>query len=115
SGLYQQLQDVYGAAGSSTGLDTLFNNFTTALQNLQSNPSSFSSQSNVLNSAQVLAQQLNSMTSSIQTLRGSAEQGISSDVQSANDALQQIATINQQVNSTSTSDTSSAALEDQRD
>src|SRR6185437_7347868 len=40
SDIYQQLQTVYGAPGSPGGLDTLFNGFTTALQSLQSNPSS---------------------------------------------------------------------------
>ena len=37
------------------------------------------------------------MSNGIQTMRGAAEQGIAADVQSANSALQQIATINGQV------------------
>jgi flagellar hook-associated protein 1 len=115
SQLYGQLQNVYGTPGSSSGLDTLFNNFTAALQGLQSNPSSFSSQSTAVNAAQAVAQQLNSMSSSIQQLRGSTEQGISTDVQAANTALQQIATINQQVTTATPSDASAAALMDQRD
>src|SRR5260370_36031509 len=81
--LYQQLQGVYGAPGSATGLDTLFNNFTNALQSLASDPSSFSQQSTAINAAQVLAQQLNAMTGSIQALRLSAEQGIASNVQAS--------------------------------
>ncbi len=115
SSLYQQLQDVYGTPGSATGLDTLFNGFTSALQSLASNPSSFSTQSTAVNAAQVLAQQLNAMTNQVQALRGSAEQGIAADVQSANNALQQIANINQQVQSTNSTDAASAALLDQRD
>src|SRR5262249_7120062 len=46
SQMYQQMQNVYGTPGSATGLDTLFNNFTSALQALQSNPSSSTAQSN---------------------------------------------------------------------
>jgi flagellar hook-associated protein 1 FlgK len=115
SQLYGQLQNVYGTPGSTTGIDTLFNNFTTALQSLQSNPSSFSTQSTALNAAQVLAQQLNAMSNGIQQLRGSAEQGISADVQAANTALQQIATINQEVTSATPNDASAASLMDQRD
>jgi len=32
--LYQQLQTLYGAPGAATSLDTVYNNFTTALQDL---------------------------------------------------------------------------------
>ncbi len=115
SKLYQQLQGVYGAPGSATGLDTLFNNFTNALQSLASDPSSFSQQSTAINAAQVLAQQLNAMTGSIQALRLSAEQGIASNVQAANNALQQIAAINQKVPTASPDDAASTVLMDQRD
>jgi flagellar hook-associated protein 1 FlgK len=115
SNLYQQLQDVYGAPGSPGGLDTLFNGFTTALQSLQSNPSSATAQSTAINAAQVLAQQLNQASNGIQSLRESAEQGISTDVQAANNALQQIAKINSQVTDTSSADAATSALLDQRD
>src|SRR5882672_5211691 len=84
SKLYGQLQGVYGTPGSPTGLDTLFNNFTNSLQSLSADPSLFSSQSTAINSAQVLAQQLNAMSTGVQTLRSAAEQGIASDVQAAN-------------------------------
>ena len=112
--LYQQLQQVYGTPGSSTSFDAIFNNFTSALQALSTSPSSYSSQSAVLSSAQAVAQNLNSMTTSIQQLRGQAEAGIANDVQSANTALQQIAQINVQLESAS-QDTSTATLEDERD
>lgn len=115
STLYQQLQDVYGTPGSATGLDTLFNSFTSALQGLAGNPSSFSTQSTAANAAQVLAQQLNAMSGGIQSLRASAEQGIAADVQAANNALQQVAAINQQVQAAGPTDAATAALLDQRD
>ena len=114
SQLYQQLQQVYGTPGSSTSFDAIFNNFTSSLQSLSASPSSYSAQGAVISSAQTLAQNLNSMTDSIQQLRSQAEAGISSGVQTANTALQQIAQINQQLVSAS-SDTSTATLEDQRD
>jgi flagellar hook-associated protein 1 len=115
SGLYQQLQSIYGQPGSSTGLDTLFNNFTAALQTLAASPSSFSAQSGAVNAAQLLTQQLNTMSNGIQSLRQSAEQGIAADVQSANSDLQQIASINQQVATADPSSPSTATLLDQRD
>ena len=112
--LYQQLQQIYGTPGSSSSFDAIFNNFTGALQTLSTSPSSYSAQSAAIGAAQGLAQNLNSMTDSIQQLRGQAEAGIASDVQTANTALQQIAQINQQLLAASP-DSSSATLEDQRD
>jgi flagellar hook-associated protein 1 len=115
SQLYQQLQQIYGTPGSSTSFDGIFDNFTSALQSLSTSPSSYSSQAAVLSSAQAVAQNLNSMTTGIQQLRTQAEQGIANDVQTANTALQQIAKINEQLEGASGTDSSAAALEDQRD
>src|SRR5215475_7397530 len=114
SDIYQQLQTLYGQPGSSTAIDTLFNNFTTSLQTLATSPSSFSAQSSAVNSAQLLAQQLNSMSNNIQTLRAAAEQGIASDVSTANNDLQQIASINAQVSTANSNDPTTATLLDQR-
>jgi flagellar hook-associated protein 1 FlgK len=112
---YQQLQQIYGQPGSSTTLDSDFNNFTSAVQALSTSPSSYSAQSQTINAAQTLAQQLNSATASIQTLRTQADQGIANDVQQANNAMQQIANINQQLAGGGEDDSTTAALEDQRD
>jgi flagellar hook-associated protein 1 len=113
--LYQQLQQVYGTPGSSSSFDAIYNNFTSALQTLSSNPGSTSGQSAVIGAAQTLTQNLNSMTGSIQQLRTQAEQGIASDVQSANGLITQIAQINQQLQASTAADSSTATLEDQRD
>jgi flagellar hook-associated protein 1 len=115
SQFYQQLQQVYGTPGVSTSFDGIFNNFTTALQALSTSPSSTSAQIGVVSAAQALAQNLNSMTTSVQQLRTQAEQNISTDVQSANTALAQIAQINGQLQGNFNKDSSAAALEDQRD
>jgi flagellar hook-associated protein 1 FlgK len=114
SQIYQQLQQIYGTPGTSTSFDAIYNNFTTALQGLSSNPASASQQNAVIGAAQSLTQNLNSMTSTIQQLRTQAEQGISTDVQTANTALQQIAQINNQLEAAS-DDSATASLEDQRD
>jgi flagellar hook-associated protein 1 FlgK len=115
SKIYGQLQTLYGAPGSSSGLDTLFNAFTTALQSLSASPSSSSAQSTALNAAQQLANQLNVLSAGVQSLRTAAEQGLSADVQAANNALQQIAAINQQVATAGPNDATAATLMDQRD
>jgi flagellar hook-associated protein 1 FlgK len=112
---YQQLQQIYGQPGSNASLDSAFNNFTSAVQALSTSPNSSAAQSQTIGAAQTLAQQLNNATNSIQTLRSRADQGIAGDVQQANNALQQIASINQQLAGSSSADSTAALLENQRD
>jgi flagellar hook-associated protein 1 FlgK len=112
---YSRLQQVYGQPGSDTSIDATFNNFTSALQALTASPEDFSAQSAVLGSAQLLAQQLNSMSASVQGLRTDAENGIASAVTTANTAMQQIANINQQLAVGGADDSTKANLLDQRD
>ena len=45
---YDRLQSVYGAPGSDSALETVFNNFTTAVQALSTSPDSASARSAVL-------------------------------------------------------------------
>jgi len=115
SQMYQQLQQIYGTPGTAGAFDTNFNNLTTALQSLSTNPASYSAQSGVVIAAQQVAQNLNSMTTSVQSLRTQAEQGIATDVQQANEDISQIAQINQQLAGASTQDSTQDTLEDQRD
>ena len=119
SNFLQQLQSLYGSPGSVGTLEDAFNKLTTAVQALSTSADSQSARIGVVNAANVLASQLNSMTQGIQTLRGAAENGISDSVNTANNLMSQIATINNQIavnplGGTST-DASTAALLDQRD
>src|SRR5579872_5169400 len=101
SKLYQQLQQVYGTPGTAGAFDTAYNNFTSALQSLSTSPSDYSAQTGVLSAAQQLTQNLNSMSGGIQQLRTQAEQNISSAVTQANQAMQTIAQLNQQLSAVS--------------
>ena len=115
----QQLQSMYGNPGSVGTLENAFNSLTTAVQALSTSADSQSARIGVVNAANALAQQLNSMTQGIQTLRGAAENGISDSVNTANGLMKQIATINNQLatnpNGGTSTDSSTAALLDQRD
>jgi flagellar hook-associated protein 1 FlgK len=113
--LYSQLQDVYGQPGSDSALETVFNNFTNALQALTTSPDDPAARSSVLSSAQLLTQQLNQMSNSIQGLRSDAELGLSDAVTQANNAMAQIAAINNKLAGTSLKDANTASLMDQRD
>jgi len=112
---YARLQQVYGAPGTASAFETVFNDFTSAVQTLSTSPESPAARSLVLSSAQVLTQYLNGMTDDIQGLRADAEQGLANAVTNANHAMQQIAAINAQLAGTPKGDASAAVLEDQRD
>ena len=112
---HDQLQRIYGQPGSTTTFDALFNDFTTAAQALATSPDSALTRTGLLGAAQALAQQLNIMTSSIQTLRSQADLGISNDVVQVNQALQKIASINQQLATGGADDNTATVLKDQRD
>lgn len=112
---YNRLQTIYGTPGSATALDTIYNNFTDALQALSTSPDDTAARSSVISTAQALAQQLNYMTDSIQGLRKDAELGISDATSRANEAMSQIAKLNTQIAASGADDTATASLLDQRD
>jgi flagellar hook-associated protein 1 FlgK len=112
---YLRLQQLYGEPGADATLETAFNKFTASMQTLASSPESPSARSAAVSAAQVLAQQLNSMSSGIQALRSDAELGLSDAVARANNAMTQIASINRQLALNTAPDAASATLLDQRD
>lgn len=115
SNFLNNLQSVYGDPASSATIEAAFNSLTTALQALSTSPESQSARTGVINAAQALAQQLNSTSQGIQSLRNSAETGLTNSVATANNALTQIAKINTQLQNFPAQDASTAALLDQRD
>lgn len=109
------LQGVYGDPTSNYTIEASFNGLTNALQALSTSPDSLAARSTVINAAQTLAQQLNTTSQGIQSLRSNAESAINDSVNTVNNAIQQIATINVQLLGTSGNDAASASLLDQRD
>jgi flagellar hook-associated protein 1 FlgK len=119
SNFLQQLQTIYGDPNSTGTLEDAFNGLTTAVQALGTSPDSTAARVGVINAAQALAGQLNSMSNGIQTLRGAAETGIDDSVQTANNLMKQIANINNHLQTNplggTSTDSATAALLDQRD
>jgi flagellar hook-associated protein 1 FlgK len=113
--MYSQLQNIYGTPGADTALESVFNNFTSSLQALSTSPDDPGARSAVVNSAQLLTQQLNQLSANVQSLRGNAELGIADAVNQANQAMSQIAALNQQIAASTPGDSATAALQDQRD
>jgi flagellar hook-associated protein 1 len=110
-----QLQSIYGTPGSAGTLESAFSALTNAVQALSTSSDSQSARIAVVNAAQSLVQQLNSMTRGIQSLRANAEQGLSGAVNIANNAMSQIANINVQILRGGQTDGAAAELLDQRD
>jgi len=115
SNILTQLQSIYGTPGGTGTLETAFNNFTSAIQALQTSTTGVSAQTTALTAAQTLAQQLNTTSQGIQTLRTNVQQDIGNSVTQANTDMQQIAAINTKLQSLSPTDPAAASLEDQRD
>lgn len=112
---YQRLQQIYGAPGADSALETIFNKFTASLQDLATNPESSAARSAAISSAQVLTQHLNAMTDDIQALRSDAENGLAEAVAKANEAIDKIAQLNMQISTADSHSASVANWEDQRD
>jgi flagellar hook-associated protein 1 FlgK len=85
------------------------------LQALSTSPDDPGARTAVVNSAQLLTQQLNQLSASIQGMRANAELAISDAVNRANEAMTQIASLNQQIAASTPGDSATAALLDQRD
>ena len=115
SSILSSLQSIYGTPGGTGTLETAFNNLVTAVQGLSTSSDSQSARIGVLNAAQSLTQQLNSMSAGVQSLRSQAESGLNSAVNTANTAMQQIVNLNTQLANGDTTDAAAAALKDQRD
>jgi flagellar hook-associated protein 1 FlgK len=110
-----QLQTVYGTPGGAGTLESAYNSFTSAIQALSTSAGGQTTQVTALSAAQALAQQLNSTSQGIQSLRSNVQQDIGTSVNQANTDMAQIAQINTQLQGLSPSDPSAATLEDQRD
>jgi flagellar hook-associated protein 1 FlgK len=112
---YQRIQQIYGEPGSASAFETVFNDFTNAVQSLATSPESTAARSLVLSSGQILAQYFNGMTTDFQALRSDAENGLADAVANANNAMQKIAAINAQLAYLPESNATTASLKDQRD
>lgn len=112
--VFANLDQLYGAPGSKTALDSMYSSFTNSLQALQNDPSSYTNRTAVLDAASQLANRLRGLSDGVQQQRSQAEAGIGSAVTRVNELLDQLTSVNARiVNAQQTSGT--ADLRDQRD
>ena len=115
SSFLANLQNIYGNPDESGTIENAFNNLLTAFQGLSTSPDSQSARIGAVSAAQSMAEQLNATTQGIQNLRANAETGINDSVITANNAMAQIAAINNQLQNNGQTDAATASLLDQRD
>ncbi|WP_375458085.1 flagellar hook-associated protein FlgK [uncultured Enterovirga sp.] len=104
------LNRMFDQPGGTGALSSLVDTFTSKLQALVNNPSSYAAQSEVLSAATGLAGSLNDLAGQVQSLRQDAEDALGQAVSKADGLLKGIATFNAKIVATP-----SAALQDQRD
>lgn len=109
------LSDLVGEVGEDTSLTTKLDSLQSALISAESQPESTVRQTEVLYAAEDLAVQINEIADGIQTQRSTADQSIASDVETANDLLSSIESLNSQILSVKSMGQDASALLDQRD
>ena len=110
-----QLQNLLGQVGGNSTFTAALNNFVSAMQTNAATPEDPVAQSAAVNAGQQLAQQLNSFSSGIQSLRANTDTQIATDVTTLNTALNTIAQLNSSIVQLQTEGQSVATLQDQRD
>src|SRR4051812_29590102 len=106
------LDQLFGAPGSASSLDSMMNGFTTAAQGLLSDPSSYSARSAVIDAGSALASQIATTADGVQSLRTEAEERIGSAVTRANELLAGIAGVNAKITGQGSNAASSTLLDD---
>ncbi len=113
--MLDRLDGLMGSPGDATALDSIFNNFKSALEKLSTSPEDGAQRIQTVAAADSLASRIRSLSKDVQNLRQDAESSIGSAVTEANGYLKQIADIDKQVIAVGSGDNSTAGLEDQRD
>ncbi len=110
-----QVETVFGDLSSTTGLNTDLNNFWQAWDTLSQEPENLPERTSLAETATTLADDLQSTQGQLTTLQGNLNTDISNDVSHINDDLQQIAGLNNTIQSATISGLSPNDLLDQRD
>ena len=111
----ERIDSLYGQPGGANSLDGIFNEFNAALTELTTSPADANIRGKVISKAEILAQRLNSMSDSIQSLRAETEVRIAEDIETVNNALDNIERLNVEIISGSAEGHEPAALLDSRD
>ncbi|HVZ69668.1 MAG TPA: flagellar hook-associated protein FlgK [Rhizomicrobium sp.] len=113
--IFDQLNGMLGKPGDGTALTTQLDNIYAALGSAALAPNASASQQGILNSFQSLASTISNLSTSISGLQQQVDQQVGTSIGTVNSLIQQIYSLNQQIqNATAAGDTSTGLL-DQRD
>ncbi|GHD60914.1 flagellar hook protein FlgK [Thalassobaculum fulvum] len=110
-----RLELEFGRPEDSSSVASKVTELKKAFQSLATNPDQSTAQNDVISAAEELALALTTLSDSIQALRAEADQRIGDSVDSINEALQNIDSLNAEIGARKTLGQSTADLEDKRD
>ena len=111
----RRLEVAFGKPGDANSLDTLMQGFSKSVEALAVSPEDYATRAGTVSAAQNLAQQLNTLSTTIQDLRQETENQISAEVDTLNQSLQSLQQINQRLSDYSLDEGSRLSVLDQRD
>lgn len=110
-----RLQGFLGKPGTAGSIDTIFGSLQNVMQGIATSPDDYNSRAEAVAAAQSMVETLNRLSTTIQSMRQETEGQIASDVHNLNGMLTSLAEVNNRMLDLGMTDTSRAALLDQRD
>lgn len=112
---YKQIDSVFGQVSSGGTVNSALDQFVSAMQTVATTPQDPVAQGAAVSAGQTLAQTLNQVSASIQSIRQGTDTALSADVTTLNNSLTSIASLNSQISELQAEGQTTAALQDQRD
>ena len=112
---FGRMQDLFGTPDSQSSVASLIGSLANSFQSMAANPEDASARMLVVNNAQFLTSQFNSMASQLQSLRQEADSNITDAVNLINDRLTEIQDLNTRIAQGGLLGQQVVDLEDQRD
>lgn len=112
---YEQLQVLLGAPGAENSLDEYFTTFFNTIEQMADQPDRTSYRSNLVNSANLLADEVSGLAYEMENLRFQADQDIAGAVTEVNAALKKLHELNSSIARAAAVGQSTAGLLDERD
>ncbi len=109
-----RFSDLLGAPGDPTSLAAQLSSFEAALISASSRPDAQDRLDIVANEGRALARQISAASDGVQAARTQADNAITTEVQTLNNALEQVESLNAQINGAQVRSEETAGLEDQR-
>ncbi len=114
-GFLARALDLHGATHLETNIGAQIGRLTNSFVELSLNPDSRTLQTDVLNNAQRLATNFNTIASELLAIRNEAQATITNEVGNLNAILRDLASFNRKISTMTAAERSTATLEDQRD